>query len=168
MGRALVARRTTGEEVERDNVGEVRDGRAAEAHEAAMRRRRMVAVEVKTDRAKGTRVVSEEAGGAETTICASDADIVEEDQSFGAAITAAFGALVALPVLYLYLHLHRRSLDIEESPLSFLCFQPVLESNFKFKNCDRGRSGDQFADLMSTFRTPAMLRDGKNKSKKNT
>ncbi|KAL6993106.1 hypothetical protein U1Q18_011225 [Sarracenia purpurea var. burkii] len=60
-GRALLARRTAGGEVRRDDAGELRDGRVAEAHEAAMRRRWMVAVEVETDRAKGARVMSEEA-----------------------------------------------------------------------------------------------------------
>ncbi|KAL6968126.1 GMP synthase (glutamine-hydrolyzing) [Sarracenia purpurea var. burkii] len=45
-GRALVARRTAGGEVGRDDAGEVRDGRAVEAHEAAMRRRWMIAVDI--------------------------------------------------------------------------------------------------------------------------
>ena len=76
-------------------AGQVRNGRTLEAQEALVRGRREVGVNLKADRAKGTWMILEDAGRAEMTVDAAQAEVAEEERAPGAAATA-FGEMISL------------------------------------------------------------------------
>lgn len=93
-GRTLVA--STGVGIGgASGAGQVRNRRTLEAREALVRGRRRVGVNLEADWAKGTRMILEDAGRAETTVGAAVADVAEEEWVLGAAATA-FGEMVSL------------------------------------------------------------------------